>query len=156
MKVEEFQSRRTVHIRMTCTLRDAAKQMRDQHVGALVVTENGPPLGRIVGILTDRDIAVKAAVLDVLPVDLLVADFMRTDVLSIEASADIGDALQLMASHGVRRLVVTGPDGGVVGILSLDDVLDALSRHWALLAAIMHAERTRERTGSVQTPLPTA
>lgn len=62
MKVEEFRSADTVHIPMTRTVRDAAKQMREQHVGALIVTEDGPPLGRVVGIVTDRDIAIKAVV----------------------------------------------------------------------------------------------
>jgi predicted transcriptional regulator len=156
MKVEEFQSPHTVHIPMTRTVRDAAKQMRDQHVGALIVTEDGPPLGRIVGIVTDRDIAIKAVIQAVEPDDLLVADIMQTYVLSIDTGADIADALQMMASHGVRRLAVTGGNGRLVGVLSLDDVLDAMARDWALLAAVVRAERNRERTGSVQSVLPAA
>ncbi|MGG1947892.1 CBS domain-containing protein [Trinickia sp. NRRL B-1857] len=156
MKVEEFRSPHTVHIPMTRTVRDAAKQMREQHVGALIVTEDGPPLGRVVGIVTDRDIAIKAVVQAAEPDDLLVADIMQTHVLSIEASADIADALQMMASHGVRRLAVTERDGTLVGVLSLDDVLDAMARDWALLATVVRAERHRELTGSVQSVLPAA
>ena len=156
MKVEEFSSPHTVHIPMTRTVRDAAKQMRDQHVGALIVTEDGPPLGRVVGIVTDRDIVVKAVVLAAEPDDLLVADIMHTHVLCIECRADIADALQTMASHGVRRLAVTGLAGELIGILSLDDVLDAMARDWALLAAVVRAEGLRERTGSVQSVLPAA
>ena len=156
MKVEEFRSPHTVHVPMTCTVKEAAKQMREQHVGALIVTEDGPPTGRVVGIVTDRDIVVKAVVFAGGPENLLVADIMHTHVLSVEASADIGDALQTMASHGVRRLAVTGQAGTLVGILSLDDVLDAMARDWALLAAVVRSERQRERTGSVQSALPTA
>ena len=156
MKVEEFRSPHTVHVPMTCTVKEAAKQMREQHVGALIVTEDGPPTGRVVGIVTDRDIVVKAVVFAGDPENLLVADIMHTHVLSVEASADIGDALQTMASHGVRRLAVTGQAGTIVGILSLDDVLDAMARDWALLAAVVRSERQRERTGSVQSALPTA
>lgn len=156
MKVEEFRSADTVHIPMTRTVRDAAKQMREQHVGALIVTEDGPPLGRVVGIVTDRDIAIKAVVQATEPDDLLVADIMQTHVLSVEAGADIADALQVMASHGVRRLAVTDVDGTLVGVLSLDDVLDAMARDWALLATVVRAERHRERTGSVQSVLPAA
>lgn len=156
MKVEEFQSSGTVHVPMTCTVREAAKQMRDRHVGALIVTENGPPSSRVVGILTDRDIVVNAVVDRAAPDDLLVADIMQTRVLSIDRSADIGDALQTMASHGVRRLAVTNAEGTLVGMLSLDDLLGALSRDWALLSSIVRSELSRERTGSVQSTLPAA
>lgn len=156
MKVEEFRSSRIVHVPMTCSVRDAAKQMRDQHVGALIVTEDSAPSGRMVGIVTDRDIVVDAVVFDGALDDLLVADIMHTHVLSIEWGADIGDALQMMASHGVRRLAVTAPDGALAGILSLDDVLDALARDWALLSSVVRAERMREQTGSVQSMLPSA
>jgi predicted transcriptional regulator len=156
MKVEEFRSHRIVHVPMTCTVRDAAKQMRDQHVGALIVTEDSAPTGRVVGIVTDRDIVVNAVVTDGILDDVLVADIMRTHVLSIESGADIGDALQVMASHGVRRLAVLAPDGALAGVLSLDDVLDALARDWALLSSIVRGERMREQTGSVQSILPAA
>ena len=156
MKVEEYQTSGTVHVPMTCTVREAAKQMRDQHVGALIVTENGPPSSRVVGIVTDRDIVVKAVIERLAPDDLLVADIMQTHVLSVDRSADIGDALQTMASHGVRRLAVTNAEGAVVGMISLDDLLSALARDWALLSSIVRSELTRERTGSVQSMLPAA
>lgn len=156
MKVEEFRSNRTVHVPMTCTVRDAARQMRDQHVGALIVTEDHLPSGRVVGIVTDRDIVVNAVLIDGAMDDLLVADVMHTHVLSVESGADIGDALQIMASHGVRRLAVIAPDGSLSGILSLDDVLDALARDWALLSSVVRGERMREQTGTVQSLFPTA
>ncbi|GLU33776.1 CBS domain-containing protein [Trinickia caryophylli] len=153
MKVEEFRSGGTVHIPMTCTLQEAARQMRDQHVGALIVTDDGQGEG-VVGIVTDRDIVIHAVVRDTAPRDVLVGDIMTAGVLSVDEKADIADALQAMASHGLRRLAVTSADGAVVGVLSLDDVLDALGREWAMLASVLRGERSRERTASVQSPLP--
>lgn len=55
MKVKDICSRGTVHIPMSCNLQEAATQMRDQHVGTLVVTGGGST-NRIAGIVTDRDI----------------------------------------------------------------------------------------------------
>ena len=72
--------------------------------------------------------------------------------LAIGKDAGIDDALQTMLAHGVRRLAVTDADA-VVGVLSLDDIVDALGAQWNMLASVLHNERERERTGGVQTPL---
>jgi predicted transcriptional regulator len=152
MKVSEIHSRGTVHIPMTCNLREAAVQMRDQHVGALIATSGGA-VNRIAGIVTDRDIVLKAVTLGASPNDVLVADVMSHDVASIGADADLADAMQTMASHGVRRLAVTNAEQDIVGVLSLDDVIDALGRDWGLLASIIRYEQNRESLGSVQAPL---
>src|SRR5579863_1483613 len=125
MKVSEIHSRGTVHIPMSCNLREAAIQMRDQHVGALIVT-SGKAVQRIVGIVTDRDIVLKAVTHGAMPSDMLVVDVMSPHVVAIDAEADVADAMQTMASHGVRRLAVTNSEQDIVGVLSLDDVIDAL------------------------------
>lgn len=153
MKVSEIHSRGTVHIPMSCNLQEAAIQMRDQHVGALIVTGVGAP-NHIAGIVTDRDIVLKAVTLGASPNDLLVADVMTDRVVAIDADADLDDAMQAMSSHGVRRLAVTNAAQDIVGVLSLDDVIEALGRDLAMLSSIIHGERHRESTGCVQSALP--
>ena len=152
MKVNDIYSRATVHIPMTCNLQEASVQMRDQHVGTLVVTSGGAS-NRIAGIVTDRDIVLKAVTLGTSPGELLVADVMTPHVVAVDADADLADAMQAMSSHGVRRLAVTNAQQDIVGVLSLDDVIEALGRDLALLSSIIRCEQNRESTGFVQTPL---
>lgn len=152
MKVEECHSQGTVHIPMSCNLQEAAAQMRAQHVGALIVTD--PAGDRIVGIVTDRDIVIESVAKGTSPTDTLVGEVMTPRVATIDEKADLADAMQTMASQGVRRLAVTREGASIVGVLSLDDVVEALGRDWTLLASVVRHEQNRERTASVQTPLP--
>ncbi|MFM0511701.1 CBS domain-containing protein [Paraburkholderia sp. RL17-373-BIF-A] len=152
VKVNEIHSQGTVHIPMTCNLREAAIQMREQHVGALVITDRGAS-GRMIGIVTDRDIVLKAVASSASPECTAVADVMSTSVVAINENADVTVATQTMSTHGVRRLVVTRDGQEIVGILSLDDLIDAIARDWAMLAGIVRCEQNRERSASVQTPL---
>ncbi|OIQ79175.1 hypoxic response protein 1 [mine drainage metagenome] len=152
MKVQDVYTRGAVHIPQSRNPQEAAVQMRDQHVGALVVTD-GMVDDRLIGIVTDRDIVLKATALGASPLDTLVAEVMTAGAITIDEDAELSDAMQAMFSHGVRRLAVTDGAAGVVGILSLDDVIDALGRDWALLTRILRSEQQRERSGSVQSPL---
>ncbi|ACC76039.1 CBS domain-containing protein [Paraburkholderia phymatum] len=152
MKVSEFHSQGVVHIPATCSLQEAAVQMRDQHVGALVVSE-GNGSGRILGVITDRDIVLQSVCTGSSPITVRVGDVMSPHILSIDVNADITEAMQTMASHGVRRLAAIRNGSDIVGILSLDDVITALGREWVLLTNILRNEQNREASGSVQTPL---
>lgn len=152
MKVEDVFTRGTVHIPQSRNLQDAAIQMRDQHVGALIVTD-GMLDDRLIGIVTDRDIVLKAVAIGAVPTDTLVAEVMTSGVVSIGQDDELSDAMQAMFSHGVRRLAVTDGSGGVIGIVALDDVIEALGKDWALLTHILRSEQQRERSGSVQSPL---
>ena len=152
MKVQDVFTPGTVHIPRTCNLQEAARQMRDQHVGALVVT-NGAGTPSLLGIVTDRDLALKAMAQGASPLETTVGDVMSSGALTVDVSADVDDAMQLMASHGVRRLAVTNRADEVLGMISLDDVIQALGRDWAMLAGIVRGGQQRERSGSVQSRL---
>lgn len=152
MKVKEIYTRGTVHIPRSRNLQEAAIQMRDQHIGALVVTD-GAVNNHIAGVVTDRDMVVKALAKGANPVATTVGDVMTGGVMTVPQSADVSDAMQTMFSHGIRRLAVTDHEGGVVGMLSLDDVIQAMSHDLSQLASIVRSEQQRERTGSVQSPL---
>ncbi|ALP66063.1 MULTISPECIES: CBS domain-containing protein [Paraburkholderia] len=148
MKVSEFYSQGVVHIPATCSLQEAAVQMRDQHVGALIVSEGGGS-GRILGVLTDRDIVLQSVCTGSSPITVRVGEVMSPQILSIDVNADITEAMQAMASHGVRRLAVVSNGIDIMGILSLDDVITALGREWIMLTSILRNEQNREASGSV-------
>ena len=152
MKVKDIYTRGTVHIPRSRTLQEAAIQMRDQHIGALIVTD-GAMNDHIAGVVTDRDMVVRAIAKGASPVVTMVGDVMTDGVMTVPQTTDVSDAMQTMFSHGIRRLAVTDHDGGVVGVLSLDDVIQAMSRELSQLASIVRSEQQRERTGSVQSLL---
>jgi CBS domain-containing protein len=100
------------------SVREAAERMRDFVIGALPVLDHG----RVVGVITDRDITVRAAALGWKPDTTPVRDVMTPEVLFCFADQDVAEAAHLMADKKVRRLVVLDRDGRLVGLLSLGDV----------------------------------
>jgi CBS domain-containing protein len=106
------------------SVRIAAQRMASRCVGTLLVLD---ARGRPVGILTDRDIALRV-VADGRPAsETTVAEVMTRDPKTISELAPIEDALALMRLHAVRRLPVVSPQGQLVGVVTLDDVLASVA-----------------------------
>lgn len=125
-------------------LKQAAELMRKEHVGCLVVTCGAR--AKVCGILTDRDIAIVAVARDFDPQTLRVADVMTAPVHTVSATQPAITALQAMRRHGVRRMPVTGEFDELVGILALDDLLNAYAAELALFAqAIRHEQQQEQR-----------
>jgi CBS domain-containing protein len=126
---------------------DAARRMRTQHVGDLVVVETTPGGPVPIGMVTDRDIVVEVVAGAPDHIDyLLVGDVMTEDVVTAREDVPVAAALKTMEVHGVRRLPIVDAQGVLTGILTLDDVLPHLtveSRQDAL--GIVAAEQRRER-----------
>jgi CBS domain-containing protein len=96
---------------------EAAQLMRDQHVGSLPITDDE----KLVGMITDRDITTRVVAEAADPKTTSVGDVYSQDLVSVEPDNDLEDAVQLMASHQVRRLpVVEG--GRLVGIVAQADI----------------------------------
>ncbi|TXI78675.1 MULTISPECIES: CBS domain-containing protein [unclassified Cupriavidus] len=152
MNIQEICSHDAVHIPSDRSLQEAAVQMRDKHVGSLVVTEHTDAGERVVGILTDRDIVLAGDAMGADPCQARVIDAMTPGLVTVRGQATIQDAMQLMLSHGVRRLGVLDGEA-LTGVVSLDDLLGAIASDWSMLAALVRNEQQRERTGQVQAPL---
>ena len=96
----------------------AAKMLRDEDVGVAPIVEGD----RLVGVLTDRDIAVRVVAEGRDPVQVKAREVASGDLVTLDPDQDLDEALRLMARHQVRRLPVVEEDGRVVGIVAQADV----------------------------------
>jgi len=120
-----------------------AQLMRRHHVGALVIVDalqKSCPLG----IVTDRDL-VLALMAEGLDPDIFTAgDIMSAELVLASPEMDAMDAVQLMRTHRLRRLVVADEAGQLAGIVTLEDLLELLTRELAALTAGVIGSRDRE------------
>jgi len=145
MPVGEICTREVVIVRRKDSIFDAANLMRRFHVGDVVVVEDKDGQAVPVGILTDRDIVVEIVAKGV-PLDsVFVEDIMSSDLQVVQEDRGIWDSLQCMRARGVRRIVVVNVTGGLVGIVSADDLLELLAGELVDLAKIMAREQEREK-----------
>ena len=120
MKVEELMTRET----QTCTpetnLVAAAMRMWEGDCGTLPVLTDG---GRVVGMITDRDICIAAATKHRAPAEIAVSEAMTGKVYACAPDADVHDALKTMRQERIHRLPVVDAEGKLRGILSMNDVV---------------------------------
>ncbi len=115
----------------------AAQRMLERNVGTLVVLNI---VRRPIGILTDRDLALRVLAPGKNPRDTRVREVMTWNPTTISENAPIESALNQMRSGGFRRLPVTRLDGELVGLISLDDILSLLSEEFFELGTIVEKE----------------
>ncbi|HVY05247.1 MAG TPA: CBS domain-containing protein [Burkholderiales bacterium] len=118
MQIREIMSRAVKTVPSTMSLRDAARMMEAEKVGFLPVVNHGS----LVGVITDRDIVLRAVARGLNPQGTEVRAAMTHDVIELPENSDIEDAADLMEEHGVRRLIVTGENDEPVGVVSKDRV----------------------------------
>lgn len=118
MRVSEVMTQGVECIGPDATLQEAAAKMKSLDVGPLPVCDND----RLVGMVTDRDITVRATAEGDAPTDVRVRDIMTPEVIYCFEDELVEDAARLMAEKQVRRLVVLNRDKRMVGIVSLGDL----------------------------------
>src|SRR5690348_13880662 len=97
---------------------EAARLMRDEDTGIVPVVEGE----RLVGTVTDRDIAIRVVAEGRSPESVTVGEIASRELVTIDPQQDLDEALRLMARHQVRRLPVVEEDGKLVGIVAQADV----------------------------------
>ncbi len=144
MHASEICTRHVVFVDRKASVREAAQSMRSHHVGALVITDQ-PNGERVpVGIITDRDIAISVVAAGIQPENLTVEDVMSRDVATCTESEDLFDIIATMLARSVRRLPVVSGKGGLIGMISADDLYGALSTHLRMLSQALTREQVRE------------
>lgn len=123
---------------------DAAVRMREEHVGNLIVVERRGSAVVPIGILTDRDIVVGVVAKRVAPDTLTVGDTMTRELLTVREDDGVEFVLREMRRCGVRRAPVIGDRGELVGVVSLDDVIQHLATQLGRLADTIRLEQDAE------------
>jgi CBS domain-containing protein len=117
-KVKEVMTTRPRAVTPQTPLSEVAQLMESDDVGAVPVVDGD----RLVGIVTDRDIVVRAIAKDKDPRGMPVAEVSSRELVTVNPDDDLSDALKLMAQYQVRRLAVTAEDDRLVGVVSQADV----------------------------------
>lgn len=147
-------SRRIVTVDASSTPAQAAGLMRDHHVGALIVITRTGEGSLVSGVVTDRDLVIGALAGGLERADITVGDLARNELVSVAETDDVSSAIDVMHNSGVRRLLVTGPDQQLTGIVSLDDLIDACASDIDGLANIIRSGMEREVVEHSTPPLP--
>ena len=145
MSIKEICNRNIVFARRGESIADAAKLMREHHVGSVVVVEDRGGRRLPVGMLTDRDIAIGVVALGLDPAKTPVEGAMRAELVSARENDSINRAVSLMRAQGVRRVPVVDAGGALVGLLAADDLMELFAGEMAGLAAVIGRGEQRER-----------
>jgi CBS domain-containing protein len=124
MKVKEMMHKGAEYVAPNAKLQVIAKKMRDYDVGSIPVCEGG----RIVGMVTDRDIAVRALADGQDVSELEAKHVMSEDVVFCRDTEEAEDAIRIMEDNRIRRLPVLNEAKKLIGMVSLGDISHALSQ----------------------------
>ena len=141
----EICSREVVYATRDTTVQAAAKLMRHYHVGTVVVVDETNGRRMPIGIVTDRDVVVEVSAVDLNPNVITVGDIMAPDLVTVREDEGLLEAMEIMRFKGVRRLPVVAREGALVGILSIDDLLEVLAEEMTGMTRIVGRERAHEQ-----------
>lgn len=130
-------------------LPQAARLMREHHVGSLVVVDETADGRQVAGLLTDRDIVTAVVAREVPASTLHVEDVMTSDVVCVDENDSLPDVLEIMKSRRVRRVPVTGPQRRLIGVIASDDAVRALADE---LHSLAHALGEQSKVEQIKRP----
>ncbi len=124
---------------------EAARLMRQHHVGDLIVVDDPEEERTPIGIITDRDLVLEVLGQGLDPATTEVASLIHRTLVIAGESEDTAPVIDRMREHGVRRVPVVNNQGGVVGIVTLDDLLRVLVAEASALLEVMAKGRRQEQ-----------
>lgn len=145
MRVGEFCVREVIECTRKTSALELSQIMRQSHVGDVVVVDqpNGKKIA--VGIVTDRDLAVEVMANERDPALVTAGDLIGRKLITVGEGSDVYETAELMRYEGVRRVPVVDDQGGLAGIVTMDDLLRIIGEQLALLAQVIGRERFQEQ-----------
>ena len=144
MLLQKIATKNVVTISANATIEDAAKMMREFHVGDLVVMQNDGHRQLPIGIITDRDIVLSTTAFGIAPWNASVEDTMVSPFITAKATDHVDHVLNLMKEHGIKRIPLIDEEGVLTGIISADDIITFLSSELNDVTKIIPRQRDVE------------
>jgi len=144
MTVEHLVTRNVASVDTSATVVQAAREMRNRHVGALVITDAQNGGLKPVGVITDRDLVVSVLAMDLAPGLLTAGEVMTAHPFTVCLDDDADLAIRRMRGLGVRRAPVVDTAGRLQGIFAMDDYLEHLANGLREISILIAQERREE------------
>jgi CBS domain-containing protein len=145
MLVGKICNREVVFVEPDTSIAEAARLMREHHVGGLVVAQVKSGKRVPVGIVTDRDLVIEVIAEGVELGEISVGDIMSNQLVTAREGDDLLETIKVMRARGIRRLPVIDDDGALAGILTVDDLIDLFAEQISDLARLIAFEQRREQ-----------
>lgn len=151
MAIGEICNREVVIAQQETTVLEASRLMRQYHTGDLVVVEETDGKRIPIGIVTDRDVVIEVVSMALDSSVITIGDIMGLELATVKESEGVFETMRYMRTKGVRRLPVVDAQGVLVGIVTLDDLLELLAEEMNELCKIIsnemrHESQTRSTT----------
>ncbi len=144
MRAGEICNREVVVIGEDKSITEAARVMREYHVGDVVIVQEKYGKQVPTGILTDRDIALEIVARGTNPESLSAGDAMSFELITVDEDDDLLHVIEIMRDKGIRRVPVVDPNNALIGILTVDDILNLLSEIFVDIVHLVDLQRRRE------------
>ncbi len=144
MPVKDVCVRNVVHVSRDTTIQEAAQLMRQHHVGDLIVVDQDHEGMRPVGIITDRDIVLSVVAPKLDASVITVADIMGEELTTCREDIGVSECIRKMRARGVRRMPIVSQRGDLVGIVSVDDLIEMLAEELNEVSKLIAREQGRE------------
>lgn len=146
MSAGEYCNRDVVIAERDESIRTVVELMRKHHVGDVIVVNKENGSTKPIGILTDRDIVIELLAKDVGLAEVAVGDVMSYELVSVTEETKLMDVIKRMRGKRVRRMPVVDDSGGLVGIITADDIVELLSEQLSDLAVLIANEISKEKS----------
>lgn len=144
MPIKDFCVRSVAHVDRETTIYDAAQLMRQHHVGDLIVADRNHEGVKPVGIITDRDIVLSVVAPKLDATVITVGDVMGAELITCREDLGVNECIRKMRAKGVRRMPIVNEEGYLVGIVSVDDLIEILADELGELSKLIAREQGRE------------
>lgn len=145
MFVGEYCNRNVLIVGRGDSVIKAAKLMRQHHVGELLVVELRNGERSPIGILTDRDIVIDVIAEEANLSAISVEDIMSYKIITANENDDLMSTIKRMRNNGIRRIPVVNIAGGLIGVLSINDIMDVITEQLIDIDQIIENENINER-----------